>query len=291
MKVYNIFYGCGRDGYAVLGSSVADKTLVSTAERLCRALGTQGYTSPEDDVPFLFQKVLGDTVLMGCGRTGEKDASGRGTLFFHIIAVSLAEVKASGVSALDAYRDGLFKEKTPPGEIKDVVVEFSSSPQHAAAGNLALPAVISCRRANNLRIAELLGERAVATDWTTFSWCVPDGFTSFGVDCSCRYLTVDSGMNLYFLAGEELCEIPWVGEREKVLESATDVPDDDADATDRCRRFLSVKHSAAAAAVCLACLLVGCVLGWVGAAMRNPRQRNALMPVFDEHYRLEDSHG
>ena len=298
MKFENIFYGCGRDGYTVLGSSTGDEQMDAEATALCQSLGTQGYASPEDDRPFLFQRVIGDRVFMGCGRTGEKDSFGRGTLFFHILVTGLPDATAAGVSALDAYRKGLFRDRLPSGKIGLTEVELHSSPQGVDDCKIELPAVISCRRADNLRVAELMGTRAVATNWTTFSWCVPEGFETFGIDCSYSHLKVRRGMTSYLIWNGELCKIPCV----ETLEEKNEVPVAAAgfkgDSADAHSALGDVGESSVAKAVVfagVAGLLVGaCVMWCLSAKIRHVDEVKPVVdetkPVFDmQNNRLTDT--
>ena len=291
MKFENIFYGCGRDGYAVLGSSTGDEQMDAEAAALCQSLGTQGYASPEDDRPFLFQRVIGDRVFMGCGRTGEKDSLGRGTLFFHILVARLPDVTAAGVSAFDAYRNALFMDRLPSGKIGPMETELHSSPspQGVEEAKIELPAVISCRRADNLRVAEMMGPRAVATNWTTFGWRVPEGFETFGIDCSYGHLKVRRGMTPYLIWNGEPCKIPCVEileEKKETPASTTDFEVERADAHDSVGHGRKGNVVKAVVFVFVVFLVGACVALCMSARIRHADKPQ---PVFDMRNRLTDT--
>lgn len=290
MKFENIFYGCGRDGYAVLGSSTGDEQMDAEAAALCQSLGTQGYASPEDDKPFLFQKVVGDDVFMGCGRTGENDSFGRGTLFFHILVTGLQDVTAAGVSALDAYQKDLFRDRLPSGKIGLMDTELHSSPQGVDDCKIELPAVISCRRADNLRVAEFMGSRAVAANWTTFSWCVPEGFETFGIDSSYVHLKVRKGMTPYSIWNGEPCKIPRVETLEEKKDTPVAATDFEGESAGALAAVGHGRKSDVAKAVVfagIAGLLAGACLMW--CLLAKVRHIDEQKPVFDRDYRLTDT--
>lgn len=289
MKFENIFYGCGKDGYAVLGSSTGDEQMDADVVALCQSLGTQGYTSQEDDKPFLFQKVAGDNVFMGCGRTGENDSFGRGTLFFHVLVTGLPDVTAAGVSALDAYKKGIFRNSLPPGKIRPMETELHSSPQGVDDGKIELPAVISCRRADNLRVAELMGARAVAANWTTFSWRIPEGFETFGIDSSYVHLKVCRGMTPYFIWNGEPCKIPRVETLEEKKDTPVATACFDADSTDAHSVAGHVREGniAKAVAIFVGGLLFGVCVTWCLSA--KICHVDEAKPVFDIQNHLTDT--
>lgn len=171
MRLDQVFYGRGKDGYALLGASVPECGLTDSVENLCRSVGTPGFEDASDNCPFLLQKPLGDSVLMVCGRNGACDSMGRGTLFFHALILPRDEMEERGISAFDLYDRGLFKDELPQDDVR--AVEVGDVAPRQADGRLERargPVVVRCKRARNLDVARTLLDLPAGGAWATFTW-------------------------------------------------------------------------------------------------------------------------
>ena len=203
MKIDQVVYGRGDDGYDILGASVPSCGLTDQIVDLCQCLGTPKYELDEDNKPFLLQKVKGPYVLMACGRNGELDSLGRKTLFFHVFAVPVEYVKEKRISAYDLYRAGLFSDRCCFGKLSGVCVD-SVEPLFNGDGNgfLELPAVVRCRRSLNMELVSLFSGKLVATSWATMSWSLLEGFDWYGIDESYGLASLPDGVSVYDIDGK-----------------------------------------------------------------------------------------
>jgi len=220
MKVEQVFYGRGMGGYAILGSSVSEKSLADEVQKLCQSVGTPGYERKDDDKPFLLQKPVGRDVIMVCGRNGEPDSVGRRTLFFHALIVPREYVLGKRISAYDVYRGGLFSEVCRSGSLEAVELPELSAGDRASDSDVNLPAVVRCRRAENLRVVDLFHGKLVETAWATISWSPLTGFDFYGLDEARSISTVHGNYRVYDVNGvmirdlisdkHEVAEVPLV---------------------------------------------------------------------------------
>lgn len=201
MKVGQIFYGRGKGGYGVLGVSTSAEALAETVQELCQSVGTPGYERKEDDKPFLIQKVTGQNVIMVCGRTGEPDSVGRKTLFFHAIVVPREYAVDKQISAYDLYDAGLFAETCCIGALGDVELPEIASGTSSAAANLVTPAVVRCRRSENLQVIGLFQGQLVERNWASISWSPLEGFDFYGIDESRSLSSISGDYRIYDVNG------------------------------------------------------------------------------------------
>jgi hypothetical protein len=206
MNVEQIFYGRGADGYAILGSSVPSCGLTDQVLELCQSVGTPGFEREDDNQPFLLQKVCGANVLMVCGRNGDPDSLGRKTLFFHAVVVSLAYAELQKISASDLYCADVFSAKCRDGKLSVLEIDHVKGASDSHSCGFKLPAVFSCRRANNLALVKLLDGKLVGANWATMSWKALPNFDWFGLDSSCHLSGVSAEYSVYDGDGKLLRE-------------------------------------------------------------------------------------
>lgn len=206
MKFEQIFYGRGDQGYDILGSSVPRCGLTDVVEDLCRDVGTPGVERAEDEVPFLLQKVVGDSVVMICGRTGKTDSLGRRTLFFHALAVDRAEMGKKTFSALDCFRCNLFASSLPDGPVGPLEAEINTNLSEPMASQLHLPAVVRCRRAGNIEALKQIRAELSRINWASFSWTPLTGFDYQAIDETIGMAALKSRFYVYDKMGDLMSE-------------------------------------------------------------------------------------
>lgn len=183
MKLEQFFYGRGADGYGILSASVPSCGLTDQVVRLCQTPGTPVVVSDADDKPFLLQKVVGQEVLMACGRSGHSDGIGRRTTFFHVLAAKLDDVERFQLSAADLFKNGAFATAC---DSRPKIEALTVDPQRwkircKESSTLQLPAIVLCRRADNLAFVDLLGRDLVGKDFATISWNMIPDFKVYGL--------------------------------------------------------------------------------------------------------------
>lgn len=201
MKVAQIFYGRGKSGYAVLGVSTSASGCEVAVQELCQSVGTPGYERKDDDKPFLLQKTVGRNVIMVCGRNGELDSVGRRTMFFHALIVSHAYALEKQISAYDLYCAGVFSGTCLSGSLEDAELPGIASATSAPATGLAVPSVVKCRRAENLKLIDMFQGRLVGHDWATISWSPLGDFDFYGIDESRSISNVPGEYQVYDVDG------------------------------------------------------------------------------------------
>ena len=170
-----LFYGRGPRGYAVLGASPKAADVSEFVESLCGSVGTPGTDYGGD--PFLLSVPEGASVVMVCGRRGEPDGMGRSTLFFHALVAPKASLAAARTDAFSLFKQGVFADKMPQGEIKALTVRMYAPPQSTAPGSPAAFPVVCRSRVPSLDLArEALGGRSLDYKWATFAFRHLDGF-------------------------------------------------------------------------------------------------------------------
>lgn len=170
-----LFYGRGPRGYAVLGASPKAAGVSEFVESLCGSVGTPGTDYGGD--PFLLSVPEGASVVMVCGRRGAPDGMGRSTLFFHALVAPKASLAAARTDAFSLFKQGVFADKMPQGEIKALTVRMHAPPQSTAPGSPAAFPVVCRSTVPSLDLArEALGGRSLDYKWATFAFRHLDGF-------------------------------------------------------------------------------------------------------------------
>ena len=170
-----LFYGRGPRGYAVLGASPKAAGVSEFVESLCGSVGTPGTDYGGD--PFLLSVPEGASVVMVCGRRGAPDGMGRSTLFFHALVAPKASLAAARTDAFSLFKQGVFADKMPQGEIKALTVRMYAPPQSTAPGSPAAFPVVCRSTVPSLDLArEALGGRSLDYKWATFAFRHLDGF-------------------------------------------------------------------------------------------------------------------
>lgn len=201
MKLEQIFYGRGDHGYAILGASFPEGAIAARFKALCGKIGTPAFEREEDDCPFLLQERFGEVVLMVCGRTGSNDPLGRRTLFFHGLVAETRVAQEAGVTALTLWRAGCFTESVPPAPLSAVTFAPPSVASEGPQAPLQVPAVIRCRRGENLKALEHVSPAALAGDWASFSWNPLENYLYYGLDASRGIVAIPSACHVYDPAG------------------------------------------------------------------------------------------
>ncbi len=203
MKLEQVFYGRGPKGYAILGSSLPDCGLTDCVRDLCGAVGTPGVERPGEESPFLLQRRAGNSLVMICGRKGEPDSLGRGTLLFHALIADWREARNSKVSALALYNEGVFAATPVLGRLEGL----TWSGEGNECGDkcfMTLPAAIKCRRTENLKALARLGDKLNEVNWVSFSWKPLRDFDYQALDVSCSVGIFPGNINVYDINGSLL---------------------------------------------------------------------------------------
>lgn len=280
MKLEQVFYGRGEAGYTILSSSIPSCGLTDLVQDICGSVGTPGVERSEDDKPFLVQKTVGDTVVMACGRTGLPDSMGRRTLLFHVLCAPRSDMQRMGLSALELYHRRMFAAECPQGKIAALEIPDSPCGNPSGLPRLRLPAVVKCRRAENLDVLELLGDQIVTCNWASFSWRPLDGFDFYGLEFSHGLGSVPVTYHVCDSHGA-------------VLRAGADAPQEEKEDVVIEKPQQRGRFPWVGVAVSAACFAVGFICG----AKFTPEPHEVAesrpttvqkMPVFDERYRIVD---
>lgn len=206
MKLEQFFYGRGVDGYGILSSSVLSCGLTDQVVLLCQTPGTPTVASDADDKPFLLQKVVGDAVLMACGRSGHPDEIGRRTSFFHVLVAQLYDVKSFQISVADLFENEIFAtvcDSSP--KIEPLTVDPQRwKIRRKEPSTIQLPAIVLCQRADNLSLVDLLGGDLVGKDFATISWNMIPGFKVYGLSAPFGMSKIPGSFTVYDSKGRVL---------------------------------------------------------------------------------------
>ena len=206
MQFDQVFYGRGRVDYDVLASSAGDD-VVCEVKSICEGIQTPRGERPGDNVPFLFQKRFKTKVLMGCGREGAIDPYGRKTLFYHVLVADAGIVRKLSLSAANLYRADAFASTLGGHDVKPLEFDEGLATKSSEAElpcSISSPAVIVCRRSENLKLLDLIGAQLVNCDWATMSWSRLPGFDFCGLDKSCNLSRIPEHVHVYGIDGDEL---------------------------------------------------------------------------------------
>ena len=181
LKLEQVFFGRGPDGYGILGVSPGARPFAARVEALCGGVGTPDGTYGGE--PFLLSKPIGDNIVMLCGRRGAPDSAGRETLFFHALVAPKTALVAAKADAFSLFGQGAFADKMPAGEIKPLRIGAKSggdgSPSRPDGGRIvdaSLPCVIRSAKPAHDTVRAIVGARALDLPWATFSFQELSGF-------------------------------------------------------------------------------------------------------------------
>lgn len=199
-----IFYGRGERGYGVLGASPGGCSFASRIEALCGAVGT-----PSGDYggePFLISVPEGNRVLLLCGCRGVLDSMGRSTLFFHGLVAEKSAMVHARADAFSLFSQGVFADKMPSGDIVPLRVDVKPSEsvglRRDEAARTTLPCVIRSAKPLGDLVRGIVGGRALALSWATFSFQPMRGFD---VQVLPPRVSCPQGVNEYDATGTLLC--------------------------------------------------------------------------------------
>ena len=176
-----VFYGCGKRGYAILGMSPMAQPFAVRVESLCGAVGSPSGNYGGE--PFLLSMPEGDRVLMVCGQRGTPDSMGRATLFFHALIAEKASLIAAKADAFSLFGQGVFADRMPRGAIPSCAIDTmpikdasSMFPPDGCAIGASLPCVIRSGTPVPELVRASVGERVNDLAWATFAFQPISGF-------------------------------------------------------------------------------------------------------------------
>ena len=198
VRLGQIFYGMGTNGYAVLGASPSANGLESAVETMCGMVGTPHVAL--DGSAVLMSHVVGDRVILARACAGALDPNGRRTLFFHAMVARVSELEASGIDAFAISDKGMFLSSLPGDAKADLELETA---QVAAARtsppfDVSFPAVFRLAKPDTPLMRAILGSRANRLTWTTFAETANPFFDLCAVD---EYAALPSNRAIYDVRG------------------------------------------------------------------------------------------
>ena len=207
LRLEQVFFGCGKRGYAILGASHGATRFAARVESVCGAVGTP--SGDYNGEPFLLSVPNGDYVIMVCGRPGFTDSMGRTTLFFHALIAGKTTLAAVNVDAFALYGLGMFVDRMPTdGVIAPVTIEpqpcrdtSAMRQQGEHAGDVFPPCVIRSDKPVSDLVRIAVGEQVHDLAWATFAFQALDGFI---VQVLPPRISVPIGFNEYDAAGQLL---------------------------------------------------------------------------------------
>jgi hypothetical protein len=174
VRLEQVFYGRGENGYAVLGASPGGRSLARRVEALCGAAGTPGGNYGGE--PFLLSVPDGDWVVMLRGRRGKPDSMGRTTLFYHALAGLRTELASAHADAFALDAQGVFAERMPDGEVGVLEVEVRPWMESPPAWTGKTPCLIRSDKPEPEAVRSAVGEHANDWAWADFAFQAMDGF-------------------------------------------------------------------------------------------------------------------
>ena len=259
VKFEQLFYGRGAGGYGVLGMSPGGQRFAARVEALCGGVGTPdgGYGGE----PFLLSVPDGDFVVMACGRRGDPESRGRGTLFFHVLVAPCSDLEAAGSDAFALFEQGAFVARIPEGSLETLSLDAGKDSRGATGTAAALPAVIRAPRPVLETVRALAGGKTNRLAWATYVFQVMDGFAIQAVP---PRTVLPHGMNEYDASGS------LVHAATSVHGSGADIPVDGGGAvwrSDAATRESPLPAAKTPAALLKASLLANVLLAAVCAAL------------------------
>ncbi len=207
LRLEQVFFGCGKQGYAILGASPGANGFAVRVESVCGAVGTP--SGDYNGEPFLLSVPDGNYVIMVCACLGLPDSMGRATLFFHALIVEKTALAAMNVDAFALYGLGMFVDRMPTdGVIAPITIEPQPCRDASAmrqpgehARGVFPPCVIRSDKPvfDLVRIA--VGEQVNDLAWATFAFQTLDGFI---VQVLPQRISVPIGLYEYDAAGRLL---------------------------------------------------------------------------------------
>ena len=186
IELQQFFYG--RDvlrDYGMLSFSVDDAEIMNSVKEICEA-----YRSPLAGglpAPVLMTRVAGRFVLFDCIRNGQRDPSGRGTIFHHVLVGDSDALKGAGIDAFELFAAGQFASQLPEtkGHLPPVTVD-AKSPRAVSEVCIKLPAAIETGSPDIELFRRVLGDSSNCVSWVTYaSRDMPD-FELVGISAETR---------------------------------------------------------------------------------------------------------
>ena len=186
IELQQFFYG--RDvlrDYGMMASSTDDVEMTNGARETCEA-----YRSPLAGglpAPVLMTRVAGRFVFFDCIRNGQRDPSGRGTIFHHVLVGDSDALRGGGIDAFELFTAGHFAEHLPEtkGRLSSITVDARPS-RSASDMCIKLPAAIEMGSPDFELFQKILGGRSNCVSWVTYaSRDMPD-FELVGVSAETR---------------------------------------------------------------------------------------------------------
>ena len=181
LKLEQVFFGRGSDGYGILGVSPGARPFSARVEALCGGVGTPDGTYGGE--PFLLSQPIGDRTVLLCGRRGAPDSAGRETLFFHALVATKKDLLAAKADAFSLFDQGAFATKMPPGGTEPLQLDVKSGrdgstsrPDGGRTENASLPCVIRSDKPAHDAVRAFVGARSLDLSWATFSFQALSGF-------------------------------------------------------------------------------------------------------------------
>lgn len=174
IRLGQVFYGRGENGYGILGASPLGKPHGEAVAALCQAIGSPDRSG--EIKPFLVSKRAGGNVLMVRAFRGE-DPAGRATLFFHVLVAPEAELAAAGLDAFILADQQAFLSRMPKGDVRDLSFPGGNGEaRNPRGGQLRLPAFVAADVPLEEEVRRELGGETLSLNWSTYSYRALNGF-------------------------------------------------------------------------------------------------------------------
>ncbi len=195
IKLGQIFYGMGSQGYAVLACSPGAAGFEKASAGLCGMIGTPQLSTISPFV--LASRPIGDAVLCARASQGQDDPNGRRTLLFHILVAQKVALKEGEIDAFSLAEVGAFSSSVPRGLLPDLEIAIPPTMAHftsKAPFEVVFPAVLRLAKANDVLVRSILGKEVNRKTWTTLSEFAQERFDLCCVD---MYAALPSGRRVY----------------------------------------------------------------------------------------------
>ncbi len=201
LQAEQIIFGSDARGYRILGHSVGATAFCDEFAKICSSFGPQDISYSGE--PFLFNKVIGESVLMACGRSGAKDSAGRKTLFFSGLILPSELSKKTGATPFTLFERRLFKEGYNGEVLERLTEDLEAIVSVPNSPSIKCPSVIiGCDKPMNNLLKEMLGSQANSLNWASYSFCPLDNFDIYALSKSASL--PDDNVNRYDLCGKPI---------------------------------------------------------------------------------------
>lgn len=176
-----VFFGRGPQGYAILGATPGGISFRGAVESLCESIGAPFAVFSFQ--PFLIAKPFRESVVMVRASRGERDSTGRDTVFFHALIGNAEELAAAHLDAFVLDERGAFVDRLPRHfERMEFSAEAASPEGSRPRFKIDCPAAIVSSRPENDLIRSLLGSDTLARAWSTFAFRAVPGLDLYALD-------------------------------------------------------------------------------------------------------------